>query len=325
MLGLVVKTKFQSCRDRRSLLTGSHLGPGWTQMELEIGQLDRKYSYLRVTSRLALARLVASIADIGQQNPVLVVVPEAGGKAVLIDGYLRVEWLERLGRDTVQALQLAVNETEALLMRQRMAVEERRSALEDGWLLQELHIGHRLSQSELALRLGKSVSWVSRRLGLVRDLPEDVQNLVRLGHVPAHAAMKYLLPLARAISEACARLTQSLDGSRWTVREIGQIYETWRKSSPEVRARIEANPRNFCKSLPLSALALPDCDAPLRELLVSLGRLGGMCRRLQALVSVRLSSDGSIETLKALTEHWKPTQRDVQALQERMQRLVSHD
>jgi ParB/RepB/Spo0J family partition protein len=176
-------------------------------VELELRQLQLKYANLRVTNRQALGRLVASLSEVGQQSPVLVVMPAAGGQPVLIDGYRRVAALERLARDTVQALQLGVDEAEALLLRQRMAGEDRRSALEDGWLLRELQDAHGVAQRDLGTRLGKSTSWVSRRLGLVRELPDPVQDLVRRGGVPAHAAMKYLLPLARANAAASERLT----------------------------------------------------------------------------------------------------------------------
>jgi hypothetical protein len=43
--------------------------------------------------------------------------------------------------------------------------------------------------------LTRSVSWVSRRLALVRELPESIQEHVRRGEIVAHAAEKYLVPL----------------------------------------------------------------------------------------------------------------------------------
>lgn len=294
-------------------------------MELELRLLLRKYADLRVMSSVALGRLVASISEVGQQSPVLVVVPAAGGQPVLIDGYLRVAALERLARDTVQVLQLGVDEAEALLLRQRMTGEDRRSALEDGWLLRELHDAHGVAQCDLAIRLGKSASWVSRRLGLVRELPDTVQDLVRHGAVPAQAAMKYLLPLSRANAAACERLAAALKGGRWSVREIGQIYVTWRKSTAEVRARIEARPREFCKALAAVTPELPDGDAPLRDLLVGLQRLGGMCRRLLAQIDARLASDRSPETLKQLKLHWQPVSRDLAALVHKLDTLEAHD
>jgi ParB/RepB/Spo0J family partition protein len=294
-------------------------------VELELRQLQRKYANLRVTNRQALGRLVASLSEVGQQSPVLVVMPAAGGQPVLIDGYRRVAALERLARDTVQALQLGVDEAEALLLRQRMGGEDRRSALEDGWLLRELQDAHGVAQRDLATRLGKSTSWVSRRLGLVRELPDPVQDLVRRGTVPAHAAMKYLLPLARANAAASERLTGALKGGRWSVREIGQIYETWRKSKAEVRARIESHPREFCRALAAVTPEVPDGDGPLRELVVGVQRLGGMCRRLLVQIDSRLASDRGPDTLQQLSVHWQPVSRDLAALAHKMQTVVTHD
>src|SRR5690606_12165975 len=132
---------------------------------------------------------------VGQQSPALIVL-NGSDVPVLIDGYRRAAALERLGRDTLQALALHLTEADALLLRHRMAADDRRSALEEGWLLRELSDAHGLSQRELSVRLARSPSWVSRRLSLVNDVPEAVQDLVRLGQLPPQAAMKYLVPLS---------------------------------------------------------------------------------------------------------------------------------
>jgi ParB family transcriptional regulator, chromosome partitioning protein len=61
----------------------------------------------------------------------------------------------------------------------------------------------------LAQRFDRTVSWVSRRLSLVRTLPEAIQQHVHDGHLVAHAAMKYLVPLARANAGDCLRFTEA--------------------------------------------------------------------------------------------------------------------
>jgi hypothetical protein len=68
----------------------------------------------------------------------------------------------------------------------------------------------------------RSVSWVSRRLGLVTDLPPAVQEQVRLSAIGAHAAMKYLVPLARANASAAQQRGAGLLRPR-------QVRETLRK------------------------------------------------------------------------------------------------
>jgi ParB-like chromosome segregation protein Spo0J len=81
-------------------------------------------------------------------------------------------------------------------MAHRLDEVGRRSALEEGWLLDELLSRHGLAQQELGTRLSRSRSWVSRRLSLVLVLPEVAQHAVRDGHLPAQAAM-YLVPSSR--------------------------------------------------------------------------------------------------------------------------------
>jgi hypothetical protein len=73
--------------------------------------------------------LLASLADVGQQVPIVVVQEASASQHVVIDGYKRIRSLRRLGRDTVAASswpgdqwhQLLGNKdlTEALLSRLR--------------------------------------------------------------------------------------------------------------------------------------------------------------------------------------------------------------
>src|SRR3970040_1101056 len=101
-------------------------------MDLEFHQLDLRYRDLRVSDPVREGRLLSSLAQSGQHVPALVV--EGGdGRYVLIDGYRRVELLRRLGRDTVYAMVLSMDEPSALLFAYRLERFGRRSALVEGW------------------------------------------------------------------------------------------------------------------------------------------------------------------------------------------------
>lgn len=214
--------------------------------EIEIRLLDRAYAHLRVREPPALARLVASLANDGQPSPVLVVKREAGRYA-LIDGDVRVEALVRLGRDTVTALVLGLTEPEALSYCYRMQGEGRRSALEEGWLVAELQeLGW--TPGQISTVLGRSTSWVSRRLGLARLLPDKATDAVRRGVVPAHGAMKSLLPLARANKAHCDRLCEHLGGARVSSRQLGALYAAWRAGDAALRERLLDSPLLFLKA-----------------------------------------------------------------------------
>jgi DNA replication protein DnaC len=72
-------------------------------MDLEFHQLDLRYVELRGRSPARERRLLSSLAEVGQQAPIVVVSPVSSGRNVVIDGYKRVCLLRRLGQDMVRA------------------------------------------------------------------------------------------------------------------------------------------------------------------------------------------------------------------------------
>lgn len=219
-------------------------------MELEFHQLSMKHEGFRIRLSGYEARLTASLASEGQLHPVLVVSGQEGRakEYVLIDGYRRVKALQVLGRDTVEAVELPMEESAALLFRYCQESAHPRTALEDGWFLRELIEEHGMSRSELSQRLQRTESWVSRRLSLVEKLPEMAQELVRRGELCAYGAMKYLVPLARAKKSSCKELVSHLSGRRTSSRELQQVYETWQLGDAEQRRLVVSNPELFLKA-----------------------------------------------------------------------------
>jgi ParB-like chromosome segregation protein Spo0J len=217
-------------------------------MELELHQLDRKYQGLRVVDPRRPARWLASLSQGAPLGAVLVVAAAAPGRFVLIDGYARVAALEQLGRDTVPALVLPLAEPEALIFAHQLASAGRRCALEEGWLVRALHEEAGLSLGELAVRFGRSASWVSRRLALVQALPDAVHQQVQAGAIPAHAAMRCLVPLARANAAQCAELAERIASAGLSARSVERLYVAWRRADAEGRARIAAHPLLYLRA-----------------------------------------------------------------------------
>jgi ParB/RepB/Spo0J family partition protein len=217
-------------------------------VNLELHQLDLRYEKLRTRKPETERKLVASLAEIGQQVPVVVVRGEAPQQFVLVDGYKRVRALRRLGQDLVAATCWDLSEAEALVLDRLMRTGEGATALEQGWLLHELAVRFELALEDLGRRFARSASWVSRRLALVEELPETIQEHVRRGELPAHAAMKHLVPLARANPEACERLVAAIAGKGLTNRQIGQLYAAWRDGLPAIRERVLTAPLLLLKA-----------------------------------------------------------------------------
>jgi len=218
-------------------------------MQLEFHQLDRRWEHLRVRHPARQRRLLASLAEVGQQTPIVVVAAEGqADRYVVIDGYKRIVALEQLGRDTVEAVVWPMSEAAAVLLDRSLRLSEHESALEVGWLLAELEQRFGYGLDELARRFDRSVSWVSRRLALAELLPEAIQQQVREGKIPAQVAMKFLVPVARQSLEDCQRMAAIFAQHPCDTREAGQLYAAWRKGSPAVRKRILDDPELFFKT-----------------------------------------------------------------------------
>ncbi|HUS27450.1 MAG TPA: ParB N-terminal domain-containing protein [Kofleriaceae bacterium] len=225
-------------------------------MEIDLHRLELRHRDLRIVDVDRRRRLIGSIAEIGQQVPAVVIADS--DRFVLIDGYLRVEALTKLQRDTVLATTWSVSEVEALLHHRHLAIT-RRSALEDAWLLARLR-DHGLTMDELARRLCRSKSWVSHRLGLLDALAVAVHDRVRAGTVPPHGAMRYLVPFARANRRQCEQLLARLGDARVSDRDLAALYTGWKRADREGKQRIVDAPLLFLQALASSKTTAPVDD-----------------------------------------------------------------
>ncbi|MBL8234650.1 MAG: ParB/RepB/Spo0J family partition protein, partial [Bryobacterales bacterium] len=199
-----------------------------------VSSTGRRLENLRVRHPARQRRLLASLADNGQQTPI-VVIEQTPGRYLVIDGHKRLAALQQLGRDTVDAVVWQMSEAEALVLERSLRTSPPETALEQGWLLAEMESRLGCSIEELARRFDRSTTWVARRLALVEQLPEVVQQQVRQGQISAQIAMRFLVPVARVDAGHCRRMAQALASHPWTMREAVQLYHAWRKASGVVR------------------------------------------------------------------------------------------
>jgi ParB family chromosome partitioning protein len=249
-------------------------------MQLEFHQLDRRWEHLRVRHPARQRRLLASLADSGQQTPIVVVAAEGqADRYVVIDGYKRIAALEQLDRDTVEAVIWPMSEAEAVLLDRSLRLSEHETALEVGWLIAELEQRFGYGLDELARRFDRSVSWVSRRLALVEVLPETIQQQVREGQIPAQVAMKFLVPVARQSPDDCQRMAAIFAGHCVETREAGLLYGAWRQGSSAIRKRILAAPELFFKTQRQARESAP--PGPAADLLRDLEMVAAIVNRVE--------------------------------------------
>lgn len=286
-------------------------------MQLEFHQLDRRWEHLRVRHPARQRRLLASLADSGQQTPIVVVAAEEqADRYVVIDGYKRIAALAQLGRDTVEAVVWPMSEAAAVLLDRSLRLSEHENALEVGWLLAELEQRFGFGLDELARRFDRSVSWVSRRLALVEVLPEAIQQQVREGKIAAQVALKFLVPVARQSLEDCQRMAAIFAQQHCDTREAGQLYAAWRKGSPAIRKRILDAPDLFFKAQREAQEKAPAGapSGPGAELLRELEMVAAIVNRAQRRLAGAAATDLDCRQCEA-------ARRQIERIQKQLHRI----
>lgn len=280
-------------------------------MELELHQLELRYEALRKRAPLAERALLGSLAEHGQQLPIVVVSEQA--RFIVIDGYKRVRALKRLARDTVRVADWQMPELEALLLERRLRCG-REDALDQAWLLAELAERFGLTLEELARRFERSRSWVSRRLGLIQALPQSIHEQVRAGTLAAHAAMKYLLPLARANAPAATQLAAAIIPLKLTSRQVGALYAGWQSGTQLTRELILTRPQIY---LHAQSTQSPASLSTVERWLRDLGALGGIAQRARRTLETGLLSQLMAQEREQVEQGFARMRSEVQRLCQR--------
>ena len=215
-------------------------------VEIELRTLDLRYAHTRIANRRTQDSMTRSIERYGQLNPVVVVAEHE--RPVLVDGYLRVGSLGTLGRDTVIADISEIDECRALLQVLGSTRQRQWKAVEQAWIIREIKERFDAPLRRIARDIGHDVSWVSRRLALIDDLPEDLLGAVLGGHVSAWAAGRVLVPLARANKEHAEKLTEHLADNPLSTRDLSKFFEHYQRSDKRTRNRMIADPGLFVKA-----------------------------------------------------------------------------
>ena len=214
-------------------------------VEVDLGSLDLRYAHTRVAKPKLLDMLTTSIERYGQITPVFTI-PEQS-RFVLIDGYVRVGAIKRLGRDTIIADVHEIPEQGALFHLLGESGQRQWEAVEQAWIIRDLKERFGCSLREIARGIGYDASWVTRRLSLIDGLPDEVLKSVNTGHVSTYAATRILVPLARANRGHAEKLVAHLAHSPLSTRELSELFKHYEASNRQIRERMISDPSLFLK------------------------------------------------------------------------------
>ena len=280
-------------------------------VELNLEALDLKYGRLSVRRPAAERRLLASLGETGQQSPVVVVASHEAGRYTVVDGHKRVHALKRLKADVVKAAVWELPEAEALATAYQMWASGRRDVFEEGWLVAELHRNFKWSLGEVAERLVRSKSWVSKRLALVEELPDWMADEVAGGRLGAHAAANYLVPLTRVNASDGRRLAERIRGLGLSNRQMGELYTCYRASSVAVRRRIVEEPALFLKARAAAKEAFVEAglDEKQQRCVKNLELIGNVSLGLARSLPGAVGSDTATAARERLQPVWERARR----------------
>jgi len=287
-------------------------------LRLELHALNPRFAPVRLRDPARVSRLLTSIEQQGQLMPVVAVPePESECRWVLIDGYRRREALQRLGADLIWVDVWDRTVDEALLACLARGPERAWEAIEEAALIEELARRHSLQA--IARQLGRDVSWVSRRLSLLKALPEDLLEQVRQGRVSVWAATRILAPLARANSAHARALLAQLAHHPLSTRELKRLYAHYQQATQRQRERLVEDPGLFLRALE----SREEAGADQR---LAAGPEGAWCKDLAVVSQILKRLHRQVPTLFAppqdplecarLHEAFVPTKREFQHLEQ---------
>jgi len=196
--------------------------------EISIGDFDLSLGRMRITSMARILEVEKSMRMHGQLQPVVARMHKEGVQ--LIDGYKRVYAAENLLMGVLQCRLLEVDEHQAkVLMLSYNWTGRSLEPYEEALVLKDLLETHAMDQRELSRLTGKSGSWVSRRLGLIERLDEEIAADIRMGNLTgSHARALIRLPRGNQLTVARAIQRYNL-----TSRQSDRLVEAYLATEDE--------------------------------------------------------------------------------------------
>lgn len=260
---------------------------------VERTSLDLRYEAYRMRNEATEARMLASIAQQGIEQP-LVGVDTPQGRW-LLDGFKRYRCATKLGIECLPYVSLGDEAAVGIASLMRVTEHKRLSILEQAKFVTELMSVHDMSQADVAEMLSRSKAWVSMRRSLLSDMSQAVQEILFRGAFPVYSYMATLRPFMRmkAVGQKeIERFVQAVAGHRLSVREIDLLAHGYFRGPAGLRQAIDQGKWKWSLEQMQSVPEDPsDCNDFERSLLKELERLlKSMQRVMTACEDARLQT-----------------------------------
>jgi len=221
------------------------------EREIELAALDLRYESYRMKNPALEARLLASMAERGIEEPLEGV--DRAPRSILLNGFKRYRCAVKLGMSMAPYASLGEEESLAILNLLRMSNDRSLSILEQAAFLDQLRQLEPSSVAEMAEQLSRSKAWVSMRLGLIAAMSPRVRDKLFSGAFPVYPYMYTLRQFMRMNGipkQEIEEFVVALSGKKLSVREIEQLAQGYFRGPASFRQAIrEGHPGRVLEAL----------------------------------------------------------------------------
>jgi len=213
---------------------------------VELSTLNLRYEGYRLQDDAREARLLASIAERGIEEPLAGVdTPE---DRFLLDGFKRCRGAKKLGLHCVPYVSLGEEEASGIIALMRVAPNKSLQILEQARFVAELLTMHGMSVADVAESLSRSKGWVCMRRNLMEQMSGATRRILFRGAFPVYSYMYTLRPFMRMNSVTRSdldRFIQLVAGKRLSVRDIELLADGYFRGPDSLRAAIAEGKLNW--------------------------------------------------------------------------------
>jgi ParB/RepB/Spo0J family partition protein len=207
---------------------------------VERNSLDLRFQSYRLRNKAAEARLLASIAERGIEQPLAGVDTPQG--RLLLDGFRRYRCAEKLGIECVPYVSVGEEEAQGIAALVSARQPKTLSILEQARFVVELLTTHEMSMADVAEMLSRSKAWVSARRNLLSEMSAAVRENLFRGAFPVYSYMVTLRPFMRMNGVGPKEIEQfvlAVAGGKLSIREIQLLADGYFRGPPSVREAID--------------------------------------------------------------------------------------
>ena len=207
--------------------------------EIERTQIDLFYESYRLRNDSVERRLLQSIERNGIHNPLQGIVTDTT-HFILLDGFKRYRCAGKLGIDQLPVVGISSDHVTGVLNIIRQQNASALSAMEQATFIHDLHTRHGLELREIALRVDRSISWVSKRVSLITHMSEEVQRTILSGAFPLRSYMYTLAPFTRVKQHQTdvTSFIRATRGHHFSTRDIETLAKGFFGSGTPVKEQI---------------------------------------------------------------------------------------